>query len=378
MHTCFATTNKGLENLLKEEIEQLGAKLCEIVNAGIKFEADLNSIMKINLHSRLASRVMLQVAFGSYNHEEDIYNISRSVKWQEWFNANNSLKISTTAKNSPLRSLEFITLKVKDAICDYFVNTVNDRPDINKQNPDVRIYNFLTKDTVTIYLDTSGEALFKRGFRQNHLEAPLKENLAAGLIKFCGWQKHMPFYDPMCGSGTIVMEAVSIGLNIAPGLNRQFGFERLKQFDLNQFKQLKEQASMAVNYNTPLKIYASDISNRAISLLQSNLKTAKLMKYVKISQGDFLDQKAPDTHGVLLCNPPYGVRLDEQEELAKFYPLLGDQLKRNYTGWDCYFLSGDLRLPKLIRLKVNRKIPMFNGALDCRLFEFKMVTGSNR
>ncbi len=249
---------------------------------------------------------------------------------------------------------------------------------MNKQNPDVRIYNFLTKDTVTIYLDTSGEALFKRGFRQNHLEAPLKENLAAGLIYLSGWQKDMPFYDPMCGSGTIVMEAISIGLNIAPGLNRRFGFEKLKQFDLNQFKQLKEQANKSIDYNTQLKIYASDISSRAVSLAQSNLKAAKLTKYVQIDQGDFLEQKAPDTNGVLLCNPPYGVRLDEQESLAELYPLLGDQLKRNFSGWDCYFLSGDLRLPKLIRLKVNRKTPVFNGALDCRLFEFKMVSGSNR
>jgi putative N6-adenine-specific DNA methylase len=378
LFTCFATTNKGLEHLLQAEIEPLGAKSCEIVNAGIKFKADLNTVMKINLHSRLSSRIMLQVAFGGYRNEEDIYNISRSVKWQEWFNVGNSLKVTTTAINSPLRSLEFITLKVKDAICDYFVNTVDARPDVNKQNPDVRIYNFLTKDTVTIYLDTSGEALFKRGFRQNHLEAPLKENLAAGLIYLSGWQKHMPFYDPMCGSGTIVMEAISIGLNIAPGLNRHFGFETLKQFDLNQFKQLKEQANKAIDYNTPLKIYASDISNRAISLSQSNFKAAKLAKYVKISQGDFLEQNAPDTNGVLLCNPPYGIRLDEQEKLAEFYPLLGDQLKRNFSGWNCYFLSGDLRLPKLIRLKVNRKTPLFNGALDCRLFEFKMVSGSNR
>lgn len=378
MFTCFATTNKGLENLLQTEIEQLGAKSTVIVNAGIKFEADLNSIMKINLHSRLSSRVMLQIAFGGYRDEEDIYTICNKIKWHEWFNVGNSLKVSTSAINSPLRSLEFITLKVKDAICDYFVNTVDARPNVDKQNPDVRIYNFLTKDTITIYLDTSGEALFKRGFRQNHLEAPIKENLAAGLIKLSNWQSHMPFYDPMCGSGTIVMEAISIGLNIAPGLNRSFGFERLERFDLKQFKQLKQEAESAINYNAPLKIYAGDINYRAINVLRDNLVQAKLSKYVKISHGDFLEQTAPEESGVLLCNPPYGVRLDEQEKLAEFYPLLGHQLKRNFANWDCYFLSSDMSLPKLIRLKPNRKVPLYNGALDCRLFEFKMVSGSNR
>jgi putative N6-adenine-specific DNA methylase len=378
LFTCFATTNRGLENLLQTEIESLGAISCVITNAGIKFEADLNIIMNINLHSRLASRVMLQIAFGGYRYEDDIYNISNKVKWQEWFHVGNSIKVSTTAINSPLKSLEFVTLRVKDAICDYFVNTVDARPNVNKQNPDVRIYNFLTRDTITIYLDTSGEALFKRGFRQHHLEAPIKENLAAGLIKLSNWQNDLPFYDPMCGSGTIVMEAVSIGLNIAPGLNRHFGFEKLEKFDLKYFAQLKQRAEAAINYNTPLKIYASDINYRAITLIKSNLANAKLSKYVKVSQGDFLEQKAPEKNGILLCNPPYGIRLDEQEKLALFYPLLGNHLKQNFSGWDCYFLSNDMNLIKLIRLKVNRKIPLFNGTLDCRLFQFKMVSGFNR
>jgi putative N6-adenine-specific DNA methylase len=378
LFACFATTNKGLESLLKTEIESLGAESCVVVNAGAQFQADLNTIMKINLHSRLASRVMLQVAFGGYRYEDDIYNICHKIKWHEWFHVGNSLKVTTTAINSPLKSLEFITLKVKDAICDYFMDMVDARPNVNKQTPDVRIYNFLTKDTVTIYLDTSGDALFKRGYRQNHLEAPIKENLAAGLIKLSNWQSHMPFYDPMCGSGTIVMEAISMGLNIAPGLNRCFGFEKLEHFDLNQFKQLKEQAESAINYNTPLKIYANDINHRAINIMRDNLAIAKLTKYVKISSGDFLQQAAPEDNGILLCNPPYGIRLEEQEKLAEFYPLLGHHLKRNFAGWDCYFVSSDMRLPKLIRLKVNRKIPLYNGALDCRLFEFKMVAGSNR
>lgn len=378
MHTCFATTNKGLEHLLKTELESLGATECNIVNAGIQFRAELNSIIDMNLHSRLASRIMLQVAFGGYRNEDDIYDICRKVKWQEWFHVGNSLKVATSAIHSPLKSLEFITLKVKDAICDHFVETVDARPNVNKQSPDIRIYNFLTGDTVTVYLDTSGEALFKRGYRQNHLEAPLKENLAAGLIKLTNWQSNMPFYDPMCGSGTIILEAVSIGLNIAPGLNRSFGFEKLEQFDLNYFKQIKELAKLAINYNTPLKIYANDISKRAVSLTKENLLSAGLDKYVHLTNNDFLNQGAPEDHGILLCNPPYGIRLDEQEKLAEFYPQLGSHLKRRFANWNCYFFSADMSITRLIRLKPSRKTPLFNGALDCRLFEFKMVSGSNR
>lgn len=378
MFTCFATTNKGLEELLQTELEQLGANSCKKANAGISFKAKLTDIMRINLHSRLASRIMLQAAFGGYRNEEDIYNLCKKINWQEWFHVGNSLKIKTTAINSPLRSLEFITLKVKDAICDYFVNAVDARPDINKQSPDIRIYNFLTKDTVTVYLDTSGEALFKRGYRKNHMEAPLKENLSAGLIKLTNWQSHMPFYDPMCGSGTLVMEAIAIGLNIAPGLNRRFGFEKLAQFDPNQLAALKKEAQAAINYNTLLKIYAGDINKRAMRTMQDNLAIAGFDKYVTLQQGDFLNQKAPEDNGILLCNPPYGIRLDEQDELARFYPLLGHHLKKNFANWSCYFFSADMSLAKLIHLKPSRKVPLYNGALDCRLFEFKMVSGSNR
>lgn len=378
MYSCFATTSKGLENLLQLELEKLGAKSCILANAGIQFQADLPSLMKINLHSRLASRVMLQVAFGGYRNEDDVYNIAHKVKWNDWFHVGNSLKVATSAIGSPLKSLEFITLKVKDAICDYFVNLVDARPNVSKQSPDVRIYNFLTKDTVTVYLDTSGEALFKRGYRQDKLEAPIKENLAAGLIQLTNWQSHMPFYDPMCGSGTIVMEAITLGLNIAPGLNRHFGFEKLEQFDLNYFEQLKIEAKAAINYDTSLKIYANDISRRAVSIMCDNFAESNLLKYVNIDSEDFLEKDAPADNGVLLCNPPYGIRLEEEEKLAEFYPLIGNHLKRNFTNWDCYFFSADLSLGKLIHLKPNRKVPLYNGALDCRLFEFKMVAGLNR
>jgi putative N6-adenine-specific DNA methylase len=378
VYKCFATTVKGLEPLLTNELISFGATALKNVNAGVQFTASLDIIMKSNLHSRIASRIMIQVGFGGYRHEEDIYSLAKKIKWDEWFHVGNSIKVSTSAIRSPFKSLEFITLTVKDALCDYFVDIVDARPDVNKQNPDVRIYNFLTEDTATIYLDTSGETLFKRGYRENKLEAPLKENLAAGIILLANWQPDITLYDPMCGSGTIAIEAVSLGLNIAPGLNRNFGFENLEPFDMTIFDALKTKAKQAINYDQPLKIYASDISRKAVSIAEDNLKKAGLLKYVKFDYGDFLSKYPPDASGILITNPPYGIRLDEQEQLAEFYPKLGETLKKRFSNWNCYFLTNDLALAKLIHLKPNRKPPLFNGALECRLFEFKMVAGSNR
>jgi len=378
MYHCFATTNKGLEQLLIKELTNLGAVDTSAVHAGVKFSANLDTIMQINLYSRLASRVMLQVAYGEYQDEMDIYNLVHTINWSDWFSVDKSIKVSTTAKNSPLRSLEFITLKVKDAICDNFVAKVNKRPDVNKYQPDIGIYNFLTADSITIYLDTSGEGLFKRGYRQSKLEAPLKENLAAGLIQLTNWHPDTPFYDPMCGSGTLAIEAISYALNLAPGLNRSFAFEKFNHFEVNKWNQFKLAAKQKINYSQKLQIYASDINSKAISIAKSNFEYLRLSAYINFDAGDFLTKSAPADHGLLITNLPYGIRLDEEERLAAFYPLLGSHLKKNYANWNCYFLTADLRLPKLMHLKPSRKIPLYNGALDCRVFEFKMVSGSNR
>jgi putative N6-adenine-specific DNA methylase len=378
---CFASTNKGLEKLLIEEIKQLGATEILETTAGAQFEADELTIMKINLLSRFASRVMLQVGFGSYRDCDDIYKIAHKIKWEEWFSHKHSIKVATNAIHSPLKSLDFVTLKVKDAICDSFVDKVNFRPDVDKFNPDIKIYNFLTNDTITIYVDTSGEALFKRGYRQNKLEAPLKENLAAGLIALSNWTPEIALFDPMCGSGTILIEAISKGLNIAPGLNRSFGFEKLQMFDLTKWESLKLEAKNAINLNVALKIYANDIDRNAIQILKDNLKYLKIdgiENLIQFHNMDFLDVNAPEATGILITNPPYGIRLEEQDDLASLYPKIATHLKNNYSGWDCFFLTADLRMPKLMRLNTSRKTPIFNGPLECRLFEFKMVSGSNR
>ncbi|MDQ5921743.1 MAG: rRNA (guanine2445-N2)-methyltransferase [Pseudomonadota bacterium] len=382
--SCFASTNKGLEQILINELEILGANNLVSVNAGVKFTANIDTIMLANLHSRFASRIMIEIAHGGYCNEEDIYTIARNINWSEWFNVDATIKVSTNAINSPLKSLEFITLRVKDAICDNFMHQQNRRPDVDKRDPDIRVYNFLTSDTVTVYLDTSGEALFKRGYRSTHQEAPLKENLAAGLIKLSGWSATStpppPLLDPMCGSGTIIIEALLMALNIAPGLYRKFAFEKFNNFYQNAWDNMKFAAKQAIRKDPNLKIYANDINPKAIIQATQNLQHAKLREYVEFTNLDFLDVQCPlhSSGGTIITNPPYGVRLNELDELASLYPKIASHLKNNFAGWNCYFFTADLRLPKLFRLKPSRKIPLFNGALDCRFYEFKMVSGSNR
>lgn len=378
MLVCFATTVRGLEQLLADELIELGASDVHLVNAGLEFIASLDDVMRMNLYSRLASRIMIRLAFGGYRQEEDIYQLARGIKWEQWFHIGNNIKVSTSAIACPLKSLDFVTLRVKDAVCDYFVERVDARPSVDKANPDMRIYTFLTSETATIYLDTSGDTLFKRGYRRFKLEAPIRENLAFGLIKLSGWTPDRPFYDPMCGSGTLAIEAICYGLNIAPGLNREFAFEKFLDFDTELFAQMRATAQAAINYEQPLQIFASDINRNAIEIAKQNFAQIKLDKYVTFSHGDFLQQKAPAENGVIVTNPPYGVRLDELDNLAQLYPQIASTLKRSFAGWDCFFLTGDLRMPKLMRLKPSRKTPVFNGALECRLFEFKMVSGSNR
>jgi putative N6-adenine-specific DNA methylase len=283
-----------------------------------------------------------------------------------------------TAVKSPLKSLEFITLRIKDAVCDRFRADTGKRPSVDTREPDVRVHGFITADECTLYIDTSGAPLYQRGLRQKTVEAPLKENVAAGILRLSGWQPGTPLLDPMCGSGTFLVEAAQMALNIAPGAGREFGFQRLKNFQLATWKQMLDAAMDAEKPAAPAQIYGRDISPVAVRAALANLDRAGLLPAVALSSGDIIETDAPAAAGIMIANPPYGERLSEQDELAAFYPQLGTALKRNYAGWTCYLLTADLRMPKLMRLTPSKKTPLYNGAIECRLFEFKMVAGSNR
>jgi putative N6-adenine-specific DNA methylase len=348
-------------------------------DGGVAFAGPLELVYRANLESRLASRILWQVGTGTYRDERDLYALVHAIEWSRHFGPSRTLRVDVAATRSPLRSLEFATLRVKDAVCDRFRAESGVRPSIDKRAPDVRVHAHLTESQATIYVDTSGEPLFKRGYRRDTDEAPLRENLAAGLLALAEWSPDEPFLDPMCGSGTIAVEAALMAANRAPGLARRFGFQKLDWYDGPTWQRITQAARDRVRPAPAVPtLFASDIAAGAVGKTQAHLRAAKLDGFVTVETADALTRSAPATAGVIVTNPPYGVRLADADALAALYPKLGDALKRHFPGWRAYLFTADLRLAKLIGLKPDRRIPLFNGALDARLFAFRLVAGSNR
>jgi len=378
MEQFFATCPRGLEPMAATELAALGARDVRSVDGGVSFTGGLATCYRANLESRIASRVLWRVGHARYRSEHDIYDAARTLEWPRLFDVRRSIRVNVSAIRSPLKSLDFVTLRVKDAVCDAFRAERGRRPDVDTARPDVRIHVFLTRDEATFYLDTSGEALFKRGWRAGGGEAPLRENLAAGVIRLTGWAPPVTLFDPMCGSGTLLIEAAMISLDAAPGANRAFAFERLENFEAKQWDAIRNEARARRKPVRPLPIFGSDKSGRALQLARANLAAAGLEDAVQLKQMDILDGGPPAPDGILITNPPYGERLADPEALAAFYPKLGDALKQRFCGWTAYLLSADRRLPRLIRLQPSKRTPLFNGALECRLYEFRLIAGTLR
>ncbi len=378
MEDFFAPCPRGLEAILAQELAALGASGVETTDGGAHFAGPLQLCYRANLESRIASRILWRVAVAPYRSEDDIYQTTLALTWPLWFDVSNTLRVNVSALRCPLKSLDFVTLRIKDAICDAFRGHGGERPSIDTRAPDVRIHAFLTADKLTLYLDTSGEPLFKRGYRSAAGEAPLRENLAAGILRLAGWTPGEPLLDPMCGSGTLPIEAALMALDIAPGARRGFGFEKLKNFDRKLWDKLKSDTLARERPRTALPIYGSDLYGEELKTARANLAAAGLENVITLKQANVLEISAPAASGVIVTNPPYGVRLGTQDELAQFYPKLGDALKQKFSGWRAYIFSGDRELPKLIHLAASKRTPLFNGALECRLYEFKLVAGSMR
>jgi putative N6-adenine-specific DNA methylase len=372
----FLSCPRGLESALAAEVAAQGGTYVSVVEGGVGCAAPLDFGYRANLESRLASRVLWQVAHGAYRSMDDLYALAKAVDWNRHFKPTRTLRVDLAATRSPLSSLEFATLKVKDALCDRFRADTGVRPSIDKERPDVRVHAYLTEREATLYLDTSGEALFKRGWRREADVAPLRENLAAGVLALAGWASATPMLDPMCGSGTIAIEAALAAADVAPGQGRSFGFQKLAWYDGPTWQRLRQKARDRVRAAPAARsIYASDVDPRAVAQCRRNAAAAGVDAWIDVSEADILSRSAPAPSGLLLANPPYGVRLEDESALAAFYPKLGDALKQHFAGWTACLLSGDMRLPKLIGLKPSKRTPLFNGALECRLFRFEIVSG---
>jgi putative N6-adenine-specific DNA methylase len=376
VETFFSPCPRGLEGALADELGRLGAASIGTVDGGVGFEGPLDLAYGVNLESRLASRVLWRVGGGPYRDEHELNALARSIDWPKHFRADRTIRVDVAATRSPLRSLEFATLTIKDAVCDRFRDEQGKRPSVDKRAADVRISAYLTDKDATFYLDTSGEPLFKRGWRRDTEEAPIRENLAAGLIALSGWTPGTAFLDPMCGSGTIAIEAASIAADRAPGLTRTFGFQKLAWFDGPAWQRLKQRARDRIK-PAPASptVFASDRLSAAVQLTRANAALAQVDAYLAVEQADALVRPAPAPSGMLIANPPYGVRLDDKARVAEMYPKLGDALKAGYAGWGAWLFSGDTALPKKIGLKAERRIPLWNGAIECRLYHYRIVSG---
>ena len=377
-HEFFAPCPRGLAPALAEELTELGAKNAKAADAGVSFGGPFDLIYTANLHSRIASRILWRVAQFPYRKEDDVYQGATRVQWSNYFNAERTIKVETNAHRSPLKSLDFITLRVKDAVADQFRGATGKRPSVETREPDVRIHVFLDDKTCTLYVDTSGESLFKRGRRDHVGEAPLKKNLAAGILRLAGWKPGMPLLDPMCGAGTFLSESAEMSLNRAAGRHREFAFNKLARFNEATWDRMVANAKKVERPLEKFLIYGSDLQGRSLGHAALNLKEAGLEEAVTLKQANLLEISAPAAEGFIVTNPPYGVRLGEKEDLAQFYPRLGDTLKQKFDGWTAFIFSGDPELARLIRLKPSRKTVLYNGALECRLYEYRMVAGGNR
>ena len=395
----FLPCAAGVEEWLAEEVARvLPQARVQTRRGGVALEGDPREVMLLNLESRLAQRVLIEAAEGPYRDEHDLYALAQSVDWQQWLTPRQTLRVDTTAQKSPLKSLNFAALRIKDAVCDQLREATGERPSVDTRRPDLPIGLHVGPDRAAIYVDSSGEPLFKRGWRRDTEEAPLRENLAAGLIALSGWQPGTAFLDPMCGSGTIAIEAAQIACGIAPGLQRRFAFERQLPFtgpdERALWQRLKAEAKARIHASA-VPIHASDVSFRMVDFARRNAERAGVAAAIEFHGGDALERPAPllpeGLPGCVVLNPPYGERIEvggkaarpsaqDRDTPSDFFARLAAHWKQAYTrhaaGWTAWVLSPDMKLPSAMRLKESRRIPMWNGPIECRLFRFVLTQGS--
>ena len=403
MSAIFVPCAQGVEALLVAEMATIAGRPAEAARGGAWIDGDLPLAMRLNLECRLGQRVLLPLIDGPYRDEHDLYELARRVNWTEWITPEQTLRVDVNAQRSPLQSLNFAALRIKDAVCAVMRETTGARPRVDTRHPTLPLVLFVGPDHASLYVDTSGEALFKRGWRDARGgsqgvkgEAPLKETLAAAMLAAAGWQGRAddgPLLDPCCGAGTIAIEAAQLACGIAPGANRHFAFERQLRFQpLRATWQQLRAAAQARVHAPRVPVFAGDISFRMTDFATRNAERAGVASAIDFKTADALQRLPPVAAGTLMMNPPYGERIApkgqgqaaarEQFEggadSAAFFASLATHWKRHFSGWSAWCLSPEMKLPGLMRLKESRRVPMWNGAIECRLFRFDMVTGSNK
>lgn len=389
----FLPCPQGVEALLADEARAIAGDTgaVEAGRGGVYVTGDERLAMRLNLESRLATRVLWPLAEGAYRDEHDLYALARRVPWALWITTAQTLKVDVSARRSPLASLNFAALRIKDAVCDHLREATGARPSVDTRRPDLPLVLFVGDTHAALYADLSGEPLFKRGWRDDTGEAPLKETLAAAMLAAAGWQGHAddgPLLDPMCGAGTIAIEAAQLACGIAPGLSRRFAFERLAPFKPHLAAWREMQAAARARVHAPaVPLFAGDVAFRMTDFAARNAARAGVAHAIEFKTADALQRPPPAPRGTMVLNPPYGERIEAKGTrqgfegggaAGEFFAALAAHWKREYAGWTAWVLSPEMRLPSLMRLKESRRVPLWNGPIECRLFRFDLVAGSAR
>ncbi len=369
----FATTAKGVEEVLAGELRVLGLNVTAVEGGGVRFSGDRTACYRANLWLRTANRVLLPLAEFPCTTPQALYDGVRSIPWHRHLTADMTLAVDCNLRDSVMTHSGFVALKTKDAVVDHIRERIGRRPSVDTRDPDLRVNVHLFRNRCTVGLDSSGMPLDRRGYRLARNEAPLRETLAAALVELSGWDGSVPLVDPMCGSGTITIEAALKASRRPPGLmGRRFGFERWPDFDASLWQRLLREAGELALDTLTAPVLAYDRSSRALATARQNAGRAGVERFVAFAQGDIRILTPPPPPGILLFNPPYGQRLGEEEELKPLYRQIGDVMKQRCAGYTAYLLTGSSELAKCIGLKASRRIVLFNGPLECRLLKFEL------
>ncbi|PPS42666.1 class I SAM-dependent RNA methyltransferase [Chroococcidiopsis sp. TS-821] len=369
----FATVQRGLEPVAAQELERLGAKEVRPDFTGVHFVGDRALLYRVNLWARTIFRVLVPVREFYCPNSDTLYQEIQKIAWDEYLQPNNTLAVTCTGGNQKLNHTHFTALQVKNAIVDQQRRKFGQRSSVEVQNPDISINVHIYQDHCTVSLDSSGTSLHRRGYRQAMGAAPLKETLAAALLEIVEWNSNLPLLDPLCGSGTLPIEAALKALNIAPGLFRQkFSLQNFPDFDSQLWQQLLKEAQNSRLSKLPAPIWGSDRDPHVLAQAHSNAQRCGIEHQIKFAQTELSHLEAPADRGILICNPPYGERLGDVKELGAFYKMLGDVFKQRFKGWTAFVLTGNKELAKKIGLKASRRIPVYNGALACTLLKYEL------
>ncbi len=370
----IAKTMAELEDVLAEELIALGASGVEIGTRMVSFTGDKALMYKANVHCRTALRVLKPIYSFKANSADEVYQAIKELNWEEYLSLETTFAIDAVVFSKIFTHSKFVAYRVKDAIVDWFQERYDKRPSVSVSNPDIVLNIHVAHNRCTLSLDSSGESLHKRGYKLGQIEAPLNEVLAAGMILKSGWRGEAPLVDPMCGSGTLLIEAAMIALGIPPGIHRQhFGFEKWKDFDQELFSTIYNDESGAKELIHP--IIGSDNSHKAVSIAEKNIKNAGLKKYITVSVKPFQQyEEAPAKAGVLITNPPYGERM-KVEDLDSLYSMIGERLKHVFTGYRAYVLSYRKESFDAIGLRHSKRFFLYNGALECEMREYDIFSG---